>query len=226
MSETPRLLDRRLAALCLLLAPLLEVVEAALSPLRDTTTAADISAIAAHQQRFTISVVAGLLSTLLYVPAFLGASRLTAARNPRLTAVATALLVLAMLGFAGVRMGQGFELAAVHEHTSPSVAGKLLDATAGTAPGAMLMAVFLLGSTLGLWLLSIALWRSRSVPRPAALALAAFPLIDLGVKGHASTVVSHLLLLGGLIAIAAALHRQTPAIEPVVATTHAAPASA
>lgn len=205
MPDSPRLLDRRAAALCLLLAPLLEVVEAAFSPLRDTTTAADISAIAAHQQRFTLSVAAGLVATMLYVPAFLGAGSLGADRSRRLATAATSLLVLAMLGFSGVRMGQAFELSAVRQHMAPDVAAKLMDGAATTVPGAALMAVFLLGSTLGLWLLSAALWRSQVVPRPAVLAVAAFPLIDLGLKGHLATIAAHVVLFAGLAVIATRL---------------------
>lgn len=198
MSDSPRLLDRRIAALCLLLAPVLEVVEAALSPLRGTSTAADVTAIAAHQSLFTISVVAGVVATVLYVPAFLGVGSVTADRSRRLSAVATALLVLAMLGFAGVRMGQAFELSAVHQRLAPKTAGDVLDGVAGTAPGIILMVAFLLGSTIGLWLLSVALWRSGSVPRLAIIPIAAFPLVDLGLHGHVATIASHLVLLVGL----------------------------
>jgi hypothetical protein len=222
VTESPRLLAPRLVALSLLLAPLLEIVEAVLSPLRDSTTTADITAIAAHEARFTISVLAGISATALYVPAFLGIGYVTADRSRRLTTVATSLLILAMLGFAGVRMGQAVELAAVHQHTAPAVAGALLDATAGTAPGVVLMVLFLLGSTLGLWLLAVALWRSRAVARAAALAVAAFPLIDLGLKGHVATIASHVVLLAGLGAVGMTLLTRAaaptaPAGRPVIA---------
>ncbi|MET7379893.1 hypothetical protein ABZT08_13920 [Streptomyces sp. NPDC005526] len=210
MPHSDHLLGSRPAAFCLILAPLFEIVEAVLSPLRDGSTAADIAAIQAHQGRFTVSVLVGLAATWLYVPAFLGAGRLAAPRNPRLAATATSLLVAAMLGFAGIRMGQALELAAVHRHMPPATLGDLLDAVPGTAPGAAIMAVFLVGSTLGLWLLAAALWRADAVPRPFVAALAAFPVIDLALHGHLATIAAHLVMAAGLGAVGLRLLSRSP----------------
>ncbi len=74
MSET-LLPGLRATAVLLVLAPLGEVVEQLLSPLDGSSTGKDLAAIAAHQGRFEVSVLVGVLATVMYAPAFLGCVR-------------------------------------------------------------------------------------------------------------------------------------------------------
>ncbi len=194
-----------LVAACLVAAPLCEVVEAVLSPLSGTTTTADLEGIAAHQPTFVVSVLVGLVGTALYVPAFLGLLRRTAARSPRLSLVASVLVVASMLGFAGVRMGQAAELQAVREGLPTSQAAALVDHLSANPVGAVLLVMFLGGTVVGMLLLAAAVWRSGRFPRPAVVLLVLFPFVDLALAGHVGAVVSHLLLLVGLTWIAVRL---------------------
>src|ERR1700712_4949221 len=123
----PTTRSRSLLAAALIAAPLCEVVEAVLSPLRGTSTTADVRAIALHQSAFVTSVLVGLVGTVLYVPAFLGLARATAQRSRVLAIVGGALAVLSMLGFMGVRMAQGVELQAVRDGLATAQVARLGD---------------------------------------------------------------------------------------------------
>jgi hypothetical protein len=200
------------AAALLVAAPLIELVETVLSPLTDGSTADDLHAIAAHQSVFVVSVLAGLLATILYVPAFLALARLTWNRSPRLSAVGGAVAVLSMLGFMGVRMLQAVELQAVRKPLGIQTGAALID-SAGTNPiGAVFLVLFLGGSVIGVVCLAVATWRAHVAPRTAVVLFLAFPFVDLLMPGHLGTVVAHAALLAGLgwIGVAAARGSAVP----------------
>lgn len=210
--------SHRLLAAVLVAAPLCEVVEALLSPLRGTSTAADLGAISAHQSVFVASVLTGLAGTVLYVPAFLGLARLAAERSRKLAAVGGALAVASMLGFMGIRMGQAVELQTVRESLSPTTGAALIDHAGANPIGLVLLVMFLAGSVLGVVLLAVALWRSGSVPRPAVVLFAVFPFVDLLTPGPLGVLVSHALLLAGLGWMGLSMLRSpTPAVPAAVA---------
>jgi len=186
-----------LAAL-LVAAPLVELVEGLLSPLTDGSTADDLQAIAAHRSVFVVSVLAGIVATVLYVPAFLGLARASWERSRVLSAMGGSIAVLSMLGFMGVRMLQAFELETVDQHLSTSQAARLVDGAGTNALGSVITGMFLGGSVLGLLALGIAVWRARLAPVAAAVLLIAFPFVDLLAAGHVGTIASHALLLIGL----------------------------
>jgi hypothetical protein len=194
------------AAALLVAAPLIELVETLLSPLTDGSTADDLRAIAAHQSVFVLSVLVGLLATILYVPAFLALARLTWNRSPRLSAVGGAVAVLSMLGFMGVRMVQAVELQAVREPLGIQKSAALVDSAATNPIGAVFLLLFLGGSVIGVGCLAIATWRAHVAPRPAVVLFLAFPFVDLLMPGRLGTVVAHAVLLAGLgwIGLAAA----------------------
>jgi hypothetical protein len=194
-----------LVAACLVAAPVCEVIEAVLSPLAGTSTTADLDGIAAHQSAFVASVLVGLLGTALYVPAFLGLLRRTAARRPRLSLVASVLVVASMLGFAGVRMAQAVELQVTRDRLPSAQAAALVDHLSANPIGGVLLVMFLGGSVLGMVCLAVALWRSGGFPRPAVVLLVLFPFVDLAAPGHVGTIASHVVLLVGLTWIAVRL---------------------
>ena len=196
-----------LAAL-LVAAPLVELVEGLLSPLTDGSTADDLHAIAAHRSVFVVSVLAGIVATVLYVPAFVGLARASWQRSRVLSAVGGSIAVLSMLGFMGVRMLQAVELEAVNQHLPAGQAARLVDGAGTNALGSVITGMFLGGSVLGLVCLGIAAWRARLAPIAAAVLLIAFPFVDLLAPGHLGTVVSHAVLLIGLAWIGLSLLRR------------------
>ena len=211
-----------LAAL-LVAAPLVELVETVLSPLTDGSTADDLHAIAAHRSVFVVSVLAGIVATALYVPAFAGLARMSWQRSRVLSAVAGSIAVLSMLGFMGVRMLQAFELQAVDQHLPTPQAAALVSGAGAGPIGAVITALFLGGSVLGLVCLALAVRRARLAPVAAAVLVGAFPFVDLLTPGHLGTVVAHAVLLAGLGWIGLSLvHGAAPAEPP--AAVAAAPA--
>jgi len=185
-----------------------EVIEAVLSPLKGTTTSADLGAIELAQGRFTIAVICGIVATLLYVPAFLGLANACLARSPRLARFGGCVAVASMAGFMGVRMMQGVELQAVRDGLDRHTAAELVDHVASNPIGIVMLALFLGGTVIGVVSLAVASWRA-GLPRPAVVLLLVFPFVDLAAKGHAGAVVSHVVLLVALTWFAVGLSRNT-----------------
>jgi hypothetical protein len=208
MNRSTLIPGRQLTAVLLVLAPLAELIESALSPLKGSSTTADLNAIAAHQGRFEVSVLIGmLLGTMVYIPALLGLAEACSARTPRLARVAGWISVATIVGFAAARMIQAFELQTVTDHLSRPVAAHLVDHAAVNIVGAPLMVIFLAGTVIGFILLAVATWRS-GFPRPAAVLLGMFPVLDHLVDGHGRVMVlSHVALLVALGWLASALRQ-------------------
>jgi hypothetical protein len=215
-----QLVPARLTAGCLILAPALEVTEQVLSPLTGRSTAADLTAIANNQTVFTVSVLLGILATVLFVPALGGLATACLDRTPRLARAAAAVSVLSMLGFFAVRMVQGVELQLVRDRVARGTAAPLVDHVASNAVGGSILIAFLGGSVVGLGLLATACWRA-GLPKPAALALGVFPVLDLALEGHIGTIVSHLVLLGATSWLATDLLHGRDARLAAPATVHA-----
>jgi hypothetical protein len=119
---------------------------------------------------------------------------------------------LAMVG--GVMFGAGLVALAVHEGYESFYVMMLVNGLATPREAADLIletspadlvaqAIFLIGMTLGLILTVVSLWRSRAVPRLAAVLLLAFLVVDLaGLR-----VVSHLLGLTSMALMSGAILR-------------------
>lgn len=214
-----------LFCLCLVAAPLAEVVEAVLSPLTGGSTADDLGAIAGAPGRFTASVLVGLLGTVLLLPALLGLARRASDRSPALALVAAGAIVVSLLGFAGVRMGQAFELGLATGPLSQADAAAAFEASIGTPMGATLTVMFLAGNVVGVIVLAIALWRSHRVPIGSIVLFLLFPIADLAVPGHLGPIVSHVILLGAFAWMAFGFLRVSPARAPRAARAPEAAAS-
>lgn len=204
----------RLLALCLVAAPLAGLIEALLSPLGGGSTADDFAAIASAPGRFTAAVLIGLAGTVLLVPALLGLAGRTSARSPRLALVASAAIVISMLGFAGVRMAQAFELGLATGPLTGTDPVETFEKAIGTPIGVTLTVMFLVGNILGMIVLAIALWRSHTVPVGAVVLFLLFPVLDTVVHGHFGPVVSHALLLVSLTWMALTFLNRTTASMP------------
>jgi hypothetical protein len=198
MSDAQHLVSRRTTAVCLTLAPLCEVLEGLLSPLRGTSTSTDLTAVSERQGLFVASVLVGLLGTVLYVPGYLGLAARVAGSSRRLAVAGGALCTLGMLGFAGVRMVSAVQLQAIREPLARGAAVRLVDDLAGNPVTVTVLVMFLGSLVVGAPLLAAACWRA-GLPRPAAAWWAVMPVVAFFVDdSHWGNVVTHALLLGSL----------------------------
>lgn len=197
-------LGRPIVLVCLILAPALEVIESVISPLVGTSTSADLTAIGAHRSAFTISVLVGLLATIVYVPAFLGLAASCATRSPRLARIGGTLAVVSMLGFCGVRMLQAIQLQLVNDRVASNVAAALIDHTGANPIGLAFLIMFLGGTVVGTLSLAAAAWRT-GLAKPAVVLLIAFPFVDQAIPGHLGSIASHVVMFVALTGLAVSL---------------------
>lgn len=172
--SNPASLRRTLTALCCFAAPLVLLVALLIHPgqaqgLLDT--------IAAHPERTQAASLLIIASSVLFVPAVLGALHLVRGRGGVLGHLGVALVVTGVIGHA---VFAGFQIVLAGALASGVDRGQLSAMTEG-APNVgflVVMAMFMLGFFPGVVLLAVALWRGRSVPPWAPLFLLAFVVSD------------------------------------------------
>lgn len=177
----------RLYALALIAVPVLTAAEdwctyvargGGAAPDSDVGRPAMLAPIREHTGLWQTGAFLALAFVLLLLPAVLGLLSLTRERAPRLTAVA-AVLTLGGLAAAAMEVVTWNvvvgAMASVPETPSLPVFADALESYPPMVLGFVLLSVF----DLGLLLVAGALWRSRAVPRWAAVAAAALPLDDL-----------------------------------------------
>ena len=216
MPDLPVTTPPRTVLFCsvLILAPLLEVIEAVISPLANGTTEQDIASIAAAPSRFMASVLIGTLATFLLLPALLGLARRASAGAPRLAFAAAIAAGTLALTFSGVRFGQAAEFALATGGLSARDAAKQFDLMSGNAIGMPFVTLFLVSNVVGIVLLGIALWRSRVVPIPAVVLFLLFFVLDFTLPTHWGSAAAHLVLTIAFAWMAIAFLRSTPARRP------------
>lgn len=188
---------RWLGACALAIGGALQLAEALLEPESSNNTQR-LAWWAAHQDRMDWSQAVGILALPFLVLGAIVIWRLAKEQSPRIAAVGVAMMTTAMIGLGLVH---GVELsarwAALAGHTD--AAKVILEAKDPRLPGAIGMIMFLPVAIIGVLLMSVALWRSRQVPRVTGLLLAAFAVIDFAVDQEA---ISHAALVAAGIAIA------------------------
>jgi hypothetical protein len=170
------------------------------------------------------SVVHGLeqtalvVSSLVMLPGLLGLAHVCRFRVPALTAVATVLVVWGMWGFGNV-LAMGYVAGTVAPSVLSVDAAVLLNEGLSEHAGTVAVALVphLVGSFLGLLLLSVAMWRSGVFPRVAVALLVAFLIWDFGlpmlgpVDAHVLLVVAWVWLGVHLLRLPDAVWRGAPA---------------
>jgi len=189
-----RLLSPRAVAGFLVLAGSCDLLESVISPLTSSTTAADVSAIAAHQDRFVLSVLIGLLGTLAYLPGMVGLMATTVRRAPWASRIAAGLALVGLSGWVGIRMVQAVELQGIRDGLARSTTASLIDHLGSNPVGSPILLVFLAGTILGMIALAVAVWRA-GLPKPAAVLLVLFPVADTGLEGLGVSTFAHALPL-------------------------------
>lgn len=118
-------------------------------------------------------------SSLFMLLGLLGVAHVCRFRVPRLTAVATPLVVWGMWGFGNV-LAMGYVAGTVAPTVLPVEDAVALNDGLGAHPGTIATALVphLIGSFLGLVLLSVAAWRSGAFPRTPLALLVGFLLWD------------------------------------------------
>jgi hypothetical protein len=205
----------RTAAALLVVAAAGDLAEAALSPLDGSSTLKDLQAIADHQGRFEVSVVIGLVATVLFLPGLMGLANGLMGASRRVAAIAGWLLTGAMAGFLAIRLGQAVELATVQTGGDRGDVAAAVDRTSSNVIGLPIMVMFLGGALVGLVLLAIAAWKA-GLPKGACVLLAVFQPIDFVMPEHPFPLgcVSHALLLVAFAWIARAIRTRSRVVPP------------
>lgn len=138
-----------------------------------------------------------LVTSMLFAPlGLLGLAHVTRWRSPRLTAIATPLFIWGMWGFQNL-LSQGYLMV----YSMPNILGvdqavqfsESLRSDVGVIASGLVPHI--LGSFVGLILLTIACWKSRAFPRTPLVLLVAFLVWDYGLPSGEGVFEPHLLLV-------------------------------
>lgn len=138
-----------------------------------------------------------VLSALFMPLGLLGLAQVTRWYSPRLTLVATPLFLYGMWGFGNV-LSMGYLTGTVAPQLIPLGPATTLHENLVTDPGAVWLALVphLLGSFLGVLLISVAAWRSGCLPKGACALVVAFLVWDFLLPVY-GPLEPHLLLFAG-----------------------------
>ena len=160
------------SGLAMILAPMLWFASSALGPGHEASRhlADMLSQIAANPNRFLASVLSGLLSLILFVPAVLGVESLVRRRRPLLALTGAALVVIGILSLAVV---QGVQLVQHQMISAPADRGQMVALLERLEGGIGLKVIFVgtFALFVGWVLMSAALLATRVVPRLIPLSI-------------------------------------------------------
>jgi hypothetical protein len=196
--------------ICLVVASAGQLVQYLVTPLGSQTDSAAANVAKAMAHPTAMHAAAWLdLTILFFLPALVVVASLAGARTTRLGWVASVIAIATTVpGIAYVLAPDVLYVGAAHGDVTARAITSYSDASVVSAA----TIVFLVGHVLGLLLLGVALWRVGSVPRWAAVCLAASPVLEIagGATGVRPVgVVAYLLLIAAFGACAAAIVRAT-----------------
>jgi hypothetical protein len=206
---------RAALAAALVLAPLTGLVAAVALPALRSTLPAEIAAIAAHPGRFYLYAIAMLISSYLLVPAFFGVLALLRDRAPTWAFLAGGLAqagLLVAIGDAATEL-MFWQMGAPGADRAQMVA--LAERYDGAPGAALVYTVGGLAMLVGTALITVALWRTRVVPRWAAVALLVGAVANIQGFTWANQpllVASYVVLLAGFAPMAVRLLEKQPAV--------------
>jgi hypothetical protein len=167
---------RTVAGLCLIAAPLVLLLALLFHP--GEGEAGLVQTVAEHPGRVEASNLLIVLSSVLFVPALIGLLRPVRGRGVILVHIGVG---LALIGVIGHAVWAGFQVVLVGMVQSGVDREQLSAMVEGGPPNAgfvVVMLMFLAGFFLGMIVLAVGLWRSRVIPRWAAVCIALAPLLD------------------------------------------------
>lgn len=198
----------RLSAFALLVAPGLLLAAHLLQPTPPQhDTASELATIAAYTARADASAAVGFVGLLLYLPGILGLARPLLQRGSRLAAVSVAMTLTGLLSLVALMGSSPVTTAMVASDADRAQMILLTDRYESAPVVAVWVGLMILGWSLGLVLLGVALWRAGwTVAIPLALGAGLVLMIaDAGrwplAAGFACTwlgmaIASHRLLAG------------------------------
>lgn len=198
------------AVTCLVVGSSGQLVQYLVTPLgsQDTSTASNAARAAGHPAAMRGAAWLDL-TILFFLPALVVVAHLARARTTRLGWIASVVAIGTTLpGIAYLLAPDVLYVGAIRGDVSASAITAYDDSS---VVGAATI-VFLVGHVVGLLLLGIALWRAGSVPRWAAVCLAASPFVEIGgalASVRPLGVSSYLLMMAAFGACAAAIVRST-----------------
>jgi hypothetical protein len=139
----------------------------------DSTGADALALVAPRPDLFRVVVVAGMLGSLLLVPAVLAAMAL--ARKSWLVFVGGSLMVAGYICYLGVLLTNITTIAMAELGGPLADYAKVLDASESDPSVSWVFGLFVVGNLLGTLLLAIGLLRSRAVPPWAAILIMLWP---------------------------------------------------
>ncbi len=206
-------LTRTTVAAALVVCAVLSVVSILLMPDFGGTMVERLESVADAGAAAAISAFGFTLSQLPFAVGAVGVVHLLRGRAPVLASLAGVLLVLGAFGHAvygGVSLTM---LAMAHDPANHVVHADIL--TAGERSLVLLpfLAMGLLGTVLGLALLSVALWRGRLGPRWLPVAVVTFVVVEFGGAALSmwASYAAVVLFFGVLVTLAVVVHRSSTA---------------
>jgi len=212
-------LSRMLVAVSLGVTAVLSVASVILAPDLPADFADRIRSIGDAGVTATASAVTFTLAQLPFLVAVVGIGAMLRQSTPRLAAAGATLAVLGGFGhtvFGGIALVQ---LAMADDLANAAVHGEVLERVESSV-AVVFMALGLLGTVLGLLLLSIGLWRAQAVPRWIPATIWAFLVVEFvgsGLSETAAYVASlcYLVAFGGLAAGVLRADVERPVEAPV-----------
>jgi len=169
------------------------------APAIKSDEAAQIAVIAQHPARYYLFTILILGSSMLFVPALIGLMRLGAGRSPRLAHIGGTLSLFGALVAVGDSMSQLVIWQMGADGANRAQMAALLHRFDNVAGASLVFALGGLAIVIGMVLLSIALYRSRTAPAWAAAALVAGMVLNIVGFSSASTGV---LIFSGVVLLA------------------------
>jgi hypothetical protein len=227
--------SRTLAAIGLLLGPLLLALSSILDPAWDDDAATYLAEVADNKGAYIAAGAIGTIGTLLFIPGMLGVMRLMRRRGVTLGQVAAGLLTFGLIGLTPLLAFNGLDVVLAEASNRDAAVAIYEDIEDSAAVTIYWVSFFMVGIVLGSILLAVALFRRRIVPiwSPILLIVA----IVVGFFGESAVIsaLSFLVLGAALYPLAMRIwslddaqwkHWELPLGEETEAATPAATPSA
>jgi hypothetical protein len=205
-------LGRWLVAAVLVLGGALQLAEFLLEP-DHPETASRLAWWSQHESSLDWSQAAGIAAILSLLVGVVVMWQLTRVDSPKLATTAAVVLGSAMIGIAlvhGVELAAHWALDAGHGDAAKAI----LDVKQPRLPGIVGFVMFLPAAVVGNLLMTAALWRSRFVPKAAAVLVVVFVVLDFAIGqeviSHATTLLEGLLL--GWVVVTGYQRKARPAV--------------
>jgi hypothetical protein len=218
---------RRIIAASMILAPLLSLASAVVSPQLESGAAAKIAQIAQHPDRWYLYALLITVGAWFFVPSTLGLMSMLAGRAPRASIIGGSLTLVGLL----VAIGDGTSELVYWQMGAPGANRAQMAALADRADSATGSSLFFtiggLALLAGLVVLAVALARTRVAPLWAAAAIPTGAIVNIAgfsTSSNAVVIASNLILLAGFGWIARLLLAEPAAqsrhvLQPHITTT-------